>query len=945
MRCIRGAAAGVDPARTKEIVMNITAIAKRTATLVLLLALGACGGSGESPKPLEKVGAADRSWLVFDYTPAGQVFDPLHDLGEQVGGVVDKPYDFGPATMLDPSAPVPPLLPREFRATGRIFSSAGGGTYSVSTEAPTPISRALETPIGNLVVLNQDQTYIKHAENATLRLKVTQARIEAFDDADVDLALCRATDATSALCDGPMEALISFHVTAQLGADARVVGDVFFRGEGEAVLHGWRKHWDLATRPAVQIVGFPLQTLWRDDQFTIDNDVDKDGGGRHAKLVLKEPLTIEIDLSRVLKETKFTLRVQANALVQNKRHAEFAYLGAFFRDPTQIGGDVEIITDGLELTDPPLNVPPVVDPNVPAGCVPGASAGALQFVSPGYTIGEAVGAAGANLLVARTGGSDGDVTATVSTSGGTATAGADYLPVNTTVTFKAGEIAPRAVRVPLIYSADAEPDKTFNLTLSAPTGCANLGLAATLVTILDDTRTLPIAFNLGGTVTGLAGSGLALTGGAADLPITGNGTIDNANVTNIAVNCMTPAPNGGLDTSFGIGGKVSTAFGGSNTAMGLQADGKVVMVGGSASDFLLARYNPDGSLDPSFGTGGLVTSDVGGGSADEARGVAIQSDGKIVVVGNAAVGLTANNLVNFDFAVARYNTDGSLDATFGNGGKVTTDFNGQFDRAFAVAIQSDGRIVVAGNVGFPIVSGIATDFGIARYNANGALDATFGSGGKVTTDIAGGVDIAQNVIVQANGAILVSGVVSIGSSSGLDHGALARYDANGILDPGFGTAGKLTLANLSLGEGLAVQGDGRIVVAGSARVGATRQFALMRLSAAGAPDGTFGTAGLVTMGLSTQDDFSRAVALQPDGKIVVAGLSSNSVNSDFAVARFDPSGAPDASFGSGGKLTLDFFGSSDGAENVLVQPDGKILLGGFARNGTRTGYGLARLAQ
>ena len=156
---------------------------------------------------------------------------------------------------------------------------------------------------------------------------------------------------------------------------------------------------------------------------------------------------------------------------------------------------------------------------------------------------------------------------------------------------------------------------------------------------------------------------------------------------------------GALDTSFGGVGKVSTAFGGDETAMALQADGKIVMAGGSANNFLLARYNADGSLDAGFGDGGLVTTDVGNGAADEARGVAIQSDGKIVVVGYVFASHIPGNPINFDFALVRYNTDGSLDTSFGDGGKVTTDFNGLGDRAFAVAIQPDDKIVVVGESG------------------------------------------------------------------------------------------------------------------------------------------------------------------------------------------------------------------------------------------------------
>ncbi len=442
----------------------------------------------------------------------------------------------------------------------------------------------------------------------------------------------------------------------------------------------------------------------------------------------------------------------------------------------------------------------------------------MTFISPAYNIGEAVAAGGAPLFVARTGGSTGEVSATVSTSNGTAAAGVDYQPVSTTVSFKDGDMAARLVRVPLIYSEAAEPDKTFNLTLGAPTGCAGLGLSTTVVTILDDTRPMPgTPVTIGGTVTGLLGSGLVLrqvTTGEV-LPVgngsftftqrlapssaysvvvdtqptnplqvctvtNGSGTVTNANITNVAVDCVAPPPSGGLDLGFGSGGKVSTAFGGDDTAMALQADGKIIMVGGSSTDFLLARYNLDGSLDAGFGTGGLVTSDVGAGSADEARAVAIQADGKIVVAGNAVVGRTSNNQFNFDFALARFNADGSPDLSFGSGGKVTTDFNGQTDRAFALAIQGDGKIVVAGSA--TPASGISTDFAVARYNSNGTPDTSFGSGGKLTTDIGGAVDIAQNVVVQPSGAILVSGVLALGGDPTLGHGGLARYDGNGNPD-------------------------------------------------------------------------------------------------------------------------------------------------------------------
>ncbi|MFH1140349.1 MAG: delta-60 repeat domain-containing protein, partial [Chloroflexota bacterium] len=238
---------------------------------------------------------------------------------------------------------------------------------------------------------------------------------------------------------------------------------------------------------------------------------------------------------------------------------------------------------------------------------------------------------------------------------------------------------------------------------------------------------------------------------------------------------------GSLDTSFGIGGKMTTDFGDSGDFVGLvaiQSDGKIVAAGQSDYDFALARFNADGSLDTTFGTSGKVTTDFGGDDAGES--MAIQSDGAIVMVGWSNAG------GNADFALARYNANGSLDTSFGTGGKVTTDFGGN-SHGLSVAIQGDGRIVVSGNA----VVGSPSDFALARYNANGSLDTTFGAGGKVTTDFggAGGADSGNSVAIQSDGRIVVAGFSNAG---GFNDFALARYNANGILDTTFGTGGKVT---------------------------------------------------------------------------------------------------------------------------------------------------------
>jgi len=441
-----------------------------------------------------------------------------------------------------------------------------------------------------------------------------------------------------------------------------------------------------------------------------------------------------------------------------------------------------------------------------------------------------------------------------------------------------------------------ETDKTVNLALSQPGGCAALGAQTTAVlTIRDDDR-------------------------------------------------LPPAGSVGLDATFGSGGKATTTgFGGDRSAMALQADGKIVIVGGTFTDFVLARFNADGSPDASFDADGKVTTDMVSNEQEEALGVAIQADGKIVVVGYTGAPGPGGPA---SFALARYNTNGSLDASFGSGGKIVS---GVLGNARAVAIQPDGRIVVAGDV--PISSGADfANFAVARYLANGTPDASFGSAGQLVTDIGGGTNTARNIVLQANGAIVVSGE-PIGTFAGSDHTDVVRYNLNGSPDPSFGIGGKLTLNGARVGEGLALQGDGKFVLVGNVDVsiapaipGSVTEFAVRRLNTDGSPDGAFGNAGAASTTISGQRDSARAVALQSDGKILVAGQSSN-INVDFAVARFNSNGALDTGFGGngGGKLTIDFFGSTDVAESVAVQPDGKIVLGGLARDNV-DGYGVARVS-
>jgi uncharacterized delta-60 repeat protein len=320
-------------------------------------------------------------------------------------------------------------------------------------------------------------------------------------------------------------------------------------------------------------------------------------------------------------------------------------------------------------------------------------------------------------------------------------------------------------------------------------------------------------------------------------------------------------------------------------------------------------------LDSSFGTGGKVVTDFGDVDV-EAHSVVVQTDGKLV-----AAGFTTDLWGQADFALARYNSNGSLDGSFGTGGKVTTTFN-DFDFVGAMALQSDGKIVVAGST----IINNSPDFALARYNSNGTLDATFGSGGKVTTRWGGPAQVF-GVATQSDGKIIATGFAHL--SEGWSF-ALVRYNSNGTLDTTFGTGGKTTtpfaVPSVAQTNSLRIQRDGKIVVAGVTFVNNVGNFALARYNSNGTLDTTFGTGGKVVTDFGA-DDHAFSVALQADGKIVAAGMKG----ADFALARYNSNGTLDTSFGNGGKATTSFVGSSgDQAFSVAIQSDGKAVVAGNA---------------
>jgi uncharacterized delta-60 repeat protein len=350
---------------------------------------------------------------------------------------------------------------------------------------------------------------------------------------------------------------------------------------------------------------------------------------------------------------------------------------------------------------------------------------------------------------------------------------------------------------------------------------------------------------------------------------------------------------GDLDPSFGNGGQVTTPFPGGAWASSTAIDpkGRILVTGGSdcrkhkpgAGCFALARYRPDGSLDGSFGGEGKVATHFQGGAG--AGSVALDSMGRIVVAGTRGSGS------EIGFAVARYRTNGKLDHSFGGDGKVNTRLRGNAT-ANSVTCDPRNRIVVAGTNG--------GGFAIARYRPNGKLDRSFGEGGKVTTGFRPETG-ANAVAIDPGGRIVVAG-----SASDLDgfysDFALARYGPNGSLDPSFGTGGKVItdLGGEDSANALAIESGGRIVAVGdSADIdGQSSVFSLAAYRSNGTPDPTFSGDGQET---TRFNGYGAALGggIDSQGRIVAAGLS----RPGFALARYATNGDLDSSFGVGGKVT------------------------------------------
>jgi uncharacterized delta-60 repeat protein len=433
------------------------------------------------------------------------------------------------------------------------------------------------------------------------------------------------------------------------------------------------------------------------------------------------------------------------------------------------------------------------------------------------------------------------------------------------------------------------------------------------------------------------------------------------------------------DISFGGTGIVISSYTPEHDypySMAVQADGKILVSGLSfdaafslVSSYIV-RHMPTGGLDPSFGVDGKLILPYVEGSGEYRYRVIVQPDGKILACGGKENGSVSNT----DFAAFRYNSDGTLDDTFGTGGKVVVPITGAYDEAYDLELQPDGKIVL---FGYSFVSGNGFDFSAARLNADGSLDNTFDSDGRVIVGVSTSSDIPGKVLVQPDGKLVLVGTTTVG---GAQDNALVRVNADGSLDPTFGDNG-VVINSIAAGDDVGLdavlQADGKIVTSGGVILGgggADVGTAIVRYNPNGSVDTSFATNGVFTTGLGFFA--GNAIVLQSDGKIIGFGFGltsggaslgasvppheaamrknplpggiKNSLgrspqtnasgageNWGFATQRLTSNGAPDLSFGPAGR-TLLAIGTShnDYGFEVVFQPDGKFLVAGVTHTST-----------
>lgn len=388
-----------------------------------------------------------------------------------------------------------------------------------------------------------------------------------------------------------------------------------------------------------------------------------------------------------------------------------------------------------------------------------------------------------------------------------------------------------------------------------------------------------------------------------------------------------------LDNSFGSSGLVTTTFGPNLnyiTSLELQTDGKILACGnyinGSSNYLVVSRFNTDGTLDNSFGTLGKVTTSISNNGITSLFKIKLQIDGKILIGGT-----TGTTISTSDFILLRLNTDGSFDNSFGTNGMTITDINNKSNVAYSIEVQADHKILLAGR------TDTASEFSnvaVIRYNSNGTLDTSFGNLGVVNLNIGNSnsqasIDNASCIKLQSNGKILLGGSSDATSAVEQYNFTVIRLNTDGTLDNSFGNAGKIITNTGGKEEiiSLNITTDDKIIAGGHLFDNSSTKICLAKYNIDGDLDTTFGVNGIVITSIN-MNDTNYQTSLQSDGKILCIGSSNN----NFLMVRYNSNGTLDNSFNTIGYVLTDFFGGMDVGYSLIIESDGSIVLGGGATN-------------
>lgn len=359
----------------------------------------------------------------------------------------------------------------------------------------------------------------------------------------------------------------------------------------------------------------------------------------------------------------------------------------------------------------------------------------------------------------------------------------------------------------------------------------------------------------------------------------------------------------------------------------LQDDGKVIQAGDAYGTPCIIRFDTTGVLDYTFGNNGKIFATWNCGSNPADNNIKIQQDGKIVL------GTSYYNGTDQDFVIARYNNDGSPDLSFGVNGKIIKSIGNYNDRCTSVALQSDGKILAAGGVNNDSSGNYQYDFALIRINSDGVIDNTFGNNGVAVTNIGLKNNIANSIVVQSDNKIILAGEANDSIFSDF---ALVRYNSDGTLDNSFGNNGIVRTALSStydFAKSIVLQPNGKILVAGSSQSGLSNyDFTIVRYNMDGTIDNNFGVNGIVSTDIGV--DFGKDIALQQDGKIILVGSSTSGTIYDIATLCYDSLGVLDDSFGNNGFLSTSFGSGDSEGSAVCLKDDGEIIIAGSYNHGS-----------